>query len=420
MNKLTKLLDEVSQLKLKYRTTEIPYSLMPVIYNKIREKEVLHSDIISSLLEQSIQVDIEHILLTNFLKLIGVKPKIIQVNDLNISKEYSIDNERRIDILLHDDNNAIIVENKLNDAEDQPNQLNDYYSSIVEENFVVNKIVYILNKITKNAPLGTLSNEVKKLLTIIYPTDLINWLEKSLNQISETDFQRELINYKHLLQAIEMENKRIEENFGLANILSENENILSAYQIYERWNDIKWHTEWDFWNNFKDVIEKEVVELWQTQQYSVETVSDATHKSRNKNPWYGITFKIATWTNQNSTFNICLYIERGNANLSYGLILKDELGNWINNESELFKTLRSNIKVIQNCSYTNLWPAKIDFSPETNFESFSTRETLLLRNNKFRKDRIQKYWLEVKNFVSKILPDLKNIEGTEIIISLSK
>jgi hypothetical protein len=62
-----------------------------------------------------------------------------------VTKEHHTDSNRRIDILIADEQSrkAVIIENKINGAVDMPRQLPDYYKYIVGEGFEVLSIVYI-------------------------------------------------------------------------------------------------------------------------------------------------------------------------------------------------------------------------------------------------------------------------------------
>jgi hypothetical protein len=65
--------------------------------------------------------------------------------DANVDKEVHTDENRRIDILIKDDRSkkAIIIENKMNNAEDMYRQLPHYYQYMISQDYDVVGIVYI-------------------------------------------------------------------------------------------------------------------------------------------------------------------------------------------------------------------------------------------------------------------------------------
>ena len=75
--------------------------------------------------------------------------------------------EKRIDILIKSGKKAIIIENKINGAVDQPNQLARYLEALEEEKFEVIKIVYLTLTEEKRIDFSTYSDEYKKYIPSI-------------------------------------------------------------------------------------------------------------------------------------------------------------------------------------------------------------------------------------------------------------
>ena len=131
----------------------------------------------------------------NFLELINIKDE----------KEYSnaeiTNEEARIDILIKSEKKAIIVENKINWAPDQIEQLSRYYEKIKnehngEQKREVEKIVYIAPSKDKNPDEQTfgkdekIKKEIKDRLEKIISfdgseNDLVSCLEKSRDKLKE-------------------------------------------------------------------------------------------------------------------------------------------------------------------------------------------------------------------------------------------
>ena len=104
--------------------------------------ENLHSDILKNILDPFTPVIGNPEFLKCFLKLIGIDPKTFNYQSASVERE-----AEKIDLLIYDEKSAIIIENKINFACDQPNQLPRYYEKITNPNGIykkkVIKIVYI-------------------------------------------------------------------------------------------------------------------------------------------------------------------------------------------------------------------------------------------------------------------------------------
>ena len=117
------------------------FSLFKSVADQYR-KENFHSDILKIILDpNTIQIgNRKHLEL--FIKTIGLKLTLSENDCVTVERE-----EKRIDILIKIVNpkykKAIIIENKINDAYDQDNQLARYYEMLTSEGYTVLKIPYI-------------------------------------------------------------------------------------------------------------------------------------------------------------------------------------------------------------------------------------------------------------------------------------
>ncbi|QVY67110.1 PD-(D/E)XK nuclease family protein [Polaribacter sp. Q13] len=146
------LLNNLPEINL---TGEIPYSILNPLYNRISQKELAHSEIIASFLNPNDYHNHGVLFLNQFLNDIGLKDEaknLSKFDNINIYTERKVKisedaNLRPIDILItweyENCKNAIIIENKLNYAPDQPDQLNDYYEGVIREGYNVKKVIYM-------------------------------------------------------------------------------------------------------------------------------------------------------------------------------------------------------------------------------------------------------------------------------------
>ena len=170
---------------LKKQDKKLDFNIFDIITDKWK-KENFHSEILKFLLENY------EVFFNNFLELINIKNKEGYLN-AEITNE-----EARIDILIKSEKKAIIVENKINWAPDQNEQLARYYEKIKnghngEQEREVEKIVYIVPSKDKNPDaqtFGEYEKEIKDRLEKIISfdgskNDLVYCLEKSRDKLKE-------------------------------------------------------------------------------------------------------------------------------------------------------------------------------------------------------------------------------------------
>ncbi len=130
--------------------------------------------------------------------------------------ELGIENQRRIDIFIHiNDDTCVIIENKI-DAGDQKNQLKDYAGSKKLEKYT-NKYILYLTKFGKAPSEYSISkDELDKLnfCTVSYRDDIIGWLEECKTQITNDKdkiLESALIQYIDTLRGITNTRKGMKE-----------------------------------------------------------------------------------------------------------------------------------------------------------------------------------------------------------------
>ena len=243
MENTKQLLEKIAQFDIQ-KSEDLPYSILTYLYNRIGSKELLHSEIIESFLNPKSEHQCGCFFLFNFFKLIEIdKCHYETETEFNIYTEYGIENQRRIDILITWEDkitkkrSAIIIENKLNDATDQRDQLKDYYASISKE-FEVLKIVYIPRDLSKKAPLDDLSDEIKKLVINIYPKDLTKWIS---NVPINEDVKVYCASYSNLLKYMNLKNLNAMNANLLLEGLNSNE-IKSLVNLSKIVNSVDWNS----------------------------------------------------------------------------------------------------------------------------------------------------------------------------------
>jgi len=290
----------------------------------------------------------------------------------------------RIDILIENElNPPIIIENKIF-AEDQENQLLRYYNYNKKSELFY---LTLLGDEPSDKALGGL--ELDKVKLISYKKEINNWISKCIEKSSKKPSLREaLIQYQQLIHKLTGNSTNMTERNEIVDLLSKKENVLNAKKISENWIHVKWHCEMNFWNDLKSKIEgNSEYKVLERQMYSSKNLNNVIHKSRNRNPWYGITLNITEYNNSKVFF----MIERGFGNIYYGIKLENE-----NLLSEVEDLLKSKLEINHLNKY---WAGGRELTLKINFESFSNESTLLLCDENSRQESINQSWLEISDFI---------------------
>jgi hypothetical protein len=156
--------------------------------------------------------------------------------------------ERRIDILLYssDKRKAIIIENKSNNADDQPTQLFRYYSDLTKKDIIVEAIFY-LNKFSSKEPdLSGLNEEQKEEINdLLIVGQLVEEKSFTENVIEKVIQKTNNIRLNALSQEIrDLFNSVIYGDINMENLkdfvkeLSENDNLEKLQKIIEAYHDM--------------------------------------------------------------------------------------------------------------------------------------------------------------------------------------
>lgn len=181
---IEQLLDEVKQkIDITYFEQEI-WNPMEEFAKYCAPKEICHSRIIAQLLNPNGVHNYGSVFFDAFYHTIGtiIPLSTSEPKDIKISTERKINNGRRIDIFIEwieegREKCCLIIENKLNNASYQPNQLQDYRESILGEGYTVKGIIC----------LHPYSREEDKMLDadlVLYPYNIANILEDCIEEDS--------------------------------------------------------------------------------------------------------------------------------------------------------------------------------------------------------------------------------------------
>lgn len=383
------LLEKLGVLSYKYGKIkeEENFNIFSILRD-VNDEVNLHSRLIFELLDRNGS----HGQGTKFVKALMDEIQIanFDFNEYVVHREY-----KNIDILLTSFNHAIVIENKIW-ADDKDRQLERYSEVIKREGYDNIQIFYLTldGKEPANISLGKLNLE-KDVKLISYSFHIKNWIEECIRIVSRNPALREtLIQYQKIINQLTGKTMSEEQKNEIIDLLRENDNIVKAQLIAENWSAVKWQTEFEFWCDFEELI-SEQYEILQAQKFSEKHLNSVIYQLRNRNYWYGIMFKIAEF----KTADMCLFIERGNHELYYGITMVNQKGREISNDadfSEFSEFLKNNTGCNEREEYWLGWKY---FTPYINFEKFSDSTTLKLINKQHRIELLLKYWKEIQDFV---------------------
>ena len=231
------------------------YNIFEILHLSTSEVR-LHSAILASLLSPG-RHGADTAFLKEFLKIprLHIEDVFFDYSRVTVEVEKYIGpltetNGGRIDIILSDGKNGIIIENKI-DAIDQKNQLLRYHN--YKTNF---KLVYLTKYGLEPSPesLGGLDSEVVTCLS--YRDHIIPWLERCSQLATSLPYVRETINqYINTLRQIT--NRDMASNQELLNLVKDKNNIAAALAIHNCFDNAVNCLMNDFLSGLKEALVKE-------------------------------------------------------------------------------------------------------------------------------------------------------------------
>ncbi|MBN2893449.1 MAG: PD-(D/E)XK nuclease family protein [Bacteroidales bacterium] len=246
--------------------------------------ENYHSDILTYLLSADSE------LFDNFIELLGLN-KLDYQNTL-VQKEYQIENNvksGRIDILITDNvaKKAIIIENKMNNAVDQENQLERYYEAIKHKGFTIEKTIYLSLEGNKEPPYTEFP--VEKYAAIGKNNSIYKWLNNYNNKLIEANDFKTNNNKKDLFSIIYQYLKLLKNLKGEVM----NDQIMDKLLDYFKENKRDLHTLFSLYqiienNNFDIFLMKKIASKLNIDQDEIKTLKE------NSETWTYIQFEKQT------------------------------------------------------------------------------------------------------------------------------
>jgi hypothetical protein len=210
--------DLIKKLLEKFKTDNFkkPLSLLEMLYRQVRDKELVQSKMLAGLLSPEENHGHGSELVESFLHhpFINVDIKLQKDSNLKVETERGVklktertEEKGSIDIFISwfgsdKKNHAVIIENKLHNAKDQLNQLNKYYKAIVDEDYKVDRIVYMpISKEWKKSKYTDTEKDILLKTVDFDAHDIVDWLEKLIKE--DPKFTNGVVNqYKDFLDCL--------------------------------------------------------------------------------------------------------------------------------------------------------------------------------------------------------------------------
>ena len=241
IKEITHFLNLVRQKELISKNEQVAYPFNLILSSSdFYYRENFHSDIICSIFNQ------KPLFVKEFIVFIQSCKTSLNIDLSNYNKPYALRETDKIDILIKDkkSNHCIIIENKINDANDMKRQLPRYYTTVQDKGYCVDAIVYLSLDGRKEINRSSWEDQdYKKIDTLIVKiaASAINDLsfctvflrkitENNTCTIQEYTFIRQYIDLLQFLGGSEMNNEIMEKFY---NELQNEENYNAAKAIVE-------------------------------------------------------------------------------------------------------------------------------------------------------------------------------------------
>lgn len=307
-------------------------------------KENIHSRILAELFKQNNDQKFE--VIESFITYLNT----IKQTQIKIKKPIITAERERIDILIKEHDYALIIENKIHNAGDQPNQLARYIDKMKMEGLKDSQI-YIIYLTRDGSKIPTedswkkiegdyYQNEYKdRYFALNFRDDILPWLTEFVlpncrlkdvflkSTIEQyIDFFEGFFNKRKIYKNMNIEiEKQIAKELVLSSNPIENWKILTTKR--EELTKLQ--------NSFSNIIENEENKCWDTwfQQIRIDFPNDTLFDKHSESKYPKIGFKI-----KHNDIEFCVIIEK-EVNLFYGVSKIDEKSELNNELKDILKDL---------------------------------------------------------------------------------
>ena len=268
-NKIELLFEKVGQISAKYDGIFYRPSDSFNIFTILRQEDDevnLHSRFLAELLSPSGTHRQGYSFLDLFLKRVGVSG--FELKHVYVKQEYHC-----IDILIANETQTIIIENKIH-AQDQYHQLERYYRDAVSEGLEVVAVIYLT--LYGDEPSDHSAGNLDKAIitSISYKHDIHTWVEQCVESVTQSPAMKEaLIQYSQLVERLTGQCFKEKYIMDIKTLLKNEKNLALAASISQAFTEAKIEVQFSFWQELEAKLVSEgysVIEHWKYSRSKVE------------------------------------------------------------------------------------------------------------------------------------------------------
>jgi len=323
--------------------------------------------------------------------------------------EVTIKNSGRIDIVLKNKENIIVIENKIN-AYDQKEQLQRYYEACKNIGYTSENI-YILYLNKYGDPVSVYSKGNLKesdFAQISYKEDIANWLDTCIVEARPyPHIEHTLLQYRRLVGKLTGDTRSAKMKQAHIELLYQKENFKLAYELSESLVSFQIDLQKKFWQELQEVLKKKGYDFnfcdKNLQLCDRNKKIKNYYKSRTPSRFYGIQSLLGSF----GIYGVHFFIQL-NHNIYYGITISQNSKRipYVNELDCLAATIKSsNIEMVDN---GNKWFLGGHLKPTQLLNFFEAESLYQITNNDNRAQWIEQTTNEIVSFI-------ESVKGLELI-----
>ena len=312
------------------RATGENFNLFEILGSQADETRT-HSAILAELLDPNGSHGQGATFLRSFWRLLEIP--IDRIESTLVLREFHINEDSRIDILIESDLSCVVIENKIY-ASDQPKQLKRYFDAV--KNRKNPKVFYLTLHGDKPSDQALDDLDEESVSCISYDEDILDWLDDCIKEVARIPQIREiLVHYQALIRKLthkSTEGVLMDLKQLLLTKQGDTDNLVLIPRLFEAMTELSNDRERTFWTNLQSQLSKVSGNHWQLERDAQSPYSDVpplltsseTSSSNRVSNYYGWTFDInaehGLSCDKIAGVEICLRVEKRDNQLVYGLV----------------------------------------------------------------------------------------------------
>lgn len=300
IDQIKRLLKRVELIAWKYRQIfqgpQYRFNIFTILRQEDDEVN-LHSRFLAELLDPHGDHCQDCDLLAAFLRQVGIEG--FQLKNVSVRREY-----RDIDMLVTNDEQAVIIENKIY-AQDQERQLERYYHAIRDEGFDDICVIYLTlhGDVPSRYSLGGLPDRLGDdgVYSISYEDDIHDWLETCIQHTCRHPGLREtLVQYQRLIERLTGQSLSKGYIMEIKELLEDETNIELAVNISRAMVEAQVDIQFAFWEELERQLQEMGYRIAKESHYDpyARKKVERYYETEQAGWYYGITIELADYDEQ--------------------------------------------------------------------------------------------------------------------------